>query len=71
MGVPSAIPFGKHHSDHHNFLGEEMKDPDLPVRLETEMSVNHKWYKFVFYGLISLFYATRPLIFKPDIKTRD
>ncbi len=34
MGVPSAISFGKFHSDHHNFLGEYGKDPDLPLMAE-------------------------------------
>ena len=31
MGVPSAISFGKFHADHHNFLNEHGKDPDLPL----------------------------------------
>jgi hypothetical protein len=22
MGFPSALSFGKHHADHHNYLGE-------------------------------------------------
>lgn len=33
MGVPTALSFGKYHSDHHNYLGEERKDPDLPLRV--------------------------------------
>jgi sphingolipid delta-4 desaturase len=32
MGIPSALSFGVYHSDHHNYLGEENKDPDLPTR---------------------------------------
>lgn len=31
IGIPSAISFGKYHADHHNFLNEYGKDPDLPL----------------------------------------
>lgn len=31
MGIPSALSFGRYHSDHHNFMGEVDKDPDLPT----------------------------------------
>lgn len=31
IGIPSALSFGKYHADHHNFMGEEGKDPDLPL----------------------------------------
>ena len=31
MGIPSAISFGRYHSDHHNFLNEIKRDPDLPL----------------------------------------
>lgn len=33
MGFPSALSFGKHHADHHNYLGEQGRDPDLPTRI--------------------------------------
>jgi sphingolipid delta-4 desaturase len=33
MGFPSALSFGKHHADHHNYLGEQLKDPDLPTKI--------------------------------------
>ena len=31
MGIPSAISFGIYHADHHNYLGQVNKDPDLPT----------------------------------------
>jgi sphingolipid delta-4 desaturase len=30
IAFPTAHSFGKYHADHHNFLNEEGKDPDLP-----------------------------------------
>lgn len=33
MGIPSALSFGKYHADHHNYLGEKGRDPDLPMRI--------------------------------------
>ena len=65
MGIPSALSFGRYHADHHNFLGEEMGDPDLPLRWETKLSHDHKWYKYVFYVVIEVFYALRPVFMKP------
>lgn len=29
-GIPSALSFGLYHADHHNFMGERERDPDLP-----------------------------------------
>ena len=62
MGFPSAISFGKYHDDHHAFLGEKNKDPDLPLEFESMMSKNVV-FKFLFMLLISVVYAFRPLIF--------
>ena len=67
MGIPSALSFGKHHSDHHNFLGEPMKDPDLPVKQESEASKN-PFYKLFFWVFLTIFYAFRPLIFSSNAK---
>jgi sphingolipid delta-4 desaturase len=61
MGVPSAISFGRYHSDHHNFLSELEKDPDLPLPWEARLSADKKWYKYVFYMLIEVFYGARPI----------
>jgi len=62
MGVPSAISFGKFHADHHNFLGEHGKDPDLPFMEESE-HIRKKFGKFIFFLTISIIYAFRPLLF--------
>lgn len=68
---PSALPFGKHHADHHNFLGEEGKDPDLPLKAESDMS-KRKGYKMFFWFFMVLFYAIRPVVFSKNAKpTRD
>lgn len=60
MGFPSALSFGKYHSDHHNYLGEAGRDPDLPMRLESQSSLFVP-FKFFFWSVLSLFYAFRPL----------
>lgn len=31
MALPSAMSFGRYHSEHHNFFSEENEDPDLPL----------------------------------------
>ena len=70
MGIPSALSFGIYHSDHHNYLGEENKDPDLPTRWE----VNHcesKFAKFMFFTLLSIIYALRPFILMHKKMTLD
>lgn len=64
MTLPSAISFGRYHSDHHNFLGEVNGDPDLPLSWESKMSSKFRWYKYVFYLVIELFYALRPVFMK-------
>jgi sphingolipid delta-4 desaturase len=71
MTIPSALSFGKYHSDHHNFLGEKNEDPDLPLLWESNMSAKFKWYKYVFYSIIELFYALRPVFMKNPTLTRD
>lgn len=62
MGIPSALSFGKYHADHHNYLGELGKDPDLPIKAESILS-KFVPFKFLFWSLISLFYAFRPMFF--------
>ncbi len=64
MALPSAISFGRYHSDHHNFLGEINGDPDLPLLWESKLSAQHKWYKYAFYLVIEVFYAMRPVFMK-------
>lgn len=61
MGIPSAIGFGIYHADHHNYLGEVDKDPDLPTRFEVGIFKNHVM-KLIFFLLLSPIYALRPFI---------
>ena len=68
MGLPSAMSFAKHHSDHHNFLGETNKDPDLPLKIESEASKKSFLYKLFFWVFLTAFYALRPLINSPNAK---
>ena len=69
MAIPSAISFGRYHSDHHNFLGELRGDPDLPLPWEAKISKEVKWYKYFFYIFIEVFYALRPIFMtNPSIR---
>jgi sphingolipid delta-4 desaturase len=61
MGIPSAISFGLYHSDHHNFMGEREKDPDLPTNFEIKIFDN-KILKALFFIFLSPIYALRPFI---------
>lgn len=64
MGFPSALSFGKYHADHHNFMGDKAKDPDLPVDQESLLSKS-VFYKFFFVLGISFVFVLRPMIFMP------
>lgn len=70
MGIPSALSFGIYHSDHHNYLGEENKDPDLPTRWEVKHCMG-KFAKFMFFMLLSFIYALRPFVFMHKRMTMD
>ena len=61
MGLPSALSFGRYHSDHHNFMGEVDKDPDLPTYFEIEKA-NSSLKKLIYFMLMSPIYALRPFI---------
>ena len=67
MGVPSSASFGKHHADHHNFMGDEHRDPDLPLKFESEASKN-PFFKIFFWIFLTLFYAVRPMYSSPNNK---
>ena len=44
-------------------------DPDLPLPWESKLSYDHPWYKFVFYSIIEVFYAMRPIFMhNPSIR---
>lgn len=70
QGVPSALPFGKYHADHHNYLGEEDKDPDLPTVAESKAS-KYIFFKWFFWGFMTLFYAFRPVFTMQRKITKD
>ena len=61
FGIPSAISFGKYHSDHHNYLGEEGKDPDLPTDFEVSIGKG-PIAKILFFIFLSPIYALRPFV---------
>jgi sphingolipid delta-4 desaturase len=70
MGLPSALGFGIYHSDHHNYLGEDGKDPDLPTMFEVR-NVKSTFAKCLFFLFLSLIYAFRPFIFMHKKMTVD
>ena len=67
MGVPSSASFGKHHADHHNFMGDEEKDPDLPLKEESKASKN-PLFKIFFWIFLTLFYSVRPMAYSSNKK---
>ncbi len=70
VGIPSALSFGIYHSDHHNYLGEENKDPDLPTRWEAKI-FESKFAKFMFFMLLTFIYAFRPFFYMHKRMTFD
>ena len=60
-GIPSAMSFGRHHADHHNFLNEMYKDTDLPLPFESKWSLDHWWYRYFYYSFLFLYYTLRPI----------
>ena len=37
IGVPASISFKKYHSDHHQYMGDHVKDQDIPHPIEAAM----------------------------------
>ena len=37
IGVPASVSFKKYHSDHHMFMGDHVKDQDIPHPIEAAM----------------------------------
>lgn len=62
VGIPSAISFGIYHSDHHNYLGEDKRDPDVPTQFEIDL-FRGKFGKFIFFTFQSIIYAFRPFVY--------
>ena len=63
IGIPSAMSFGKHHADHHNFLGEKSKDPDLPLDVEAQWIKKNPLNKLLFWFFLTIVYGARPMLF--------
>lgn len=61
MGISSAISFGRYHADHHNFMGEVDKDPDLPTLFEIQ-TANNRFMKILYFMFLSPIYGLRPFI---------
>ena len=61
MAIPTAMSFSRYHADHHNYMGEINNDPDLPLFWESKLSYDYPWYKYLFYAILELFYALRPI----------
>ena len=63
MGIPSAHSFALYHADHHNFMGERDKDPDLPSDFEVNF-FKGPILKLLFFIFLSPIYAIRPFVFQ-------
>lgn len=62
-GIPAAEGFLIYHADHHNFLGEQGLDTDLPSYIEAKLAKeNGRWIRVVFLFLFPLIYLVRPLV---------
>jgi sphingolipid delta-4 desaturase len=62
--LPSAIGFGRYHRDHHTYLGDAIKDPDIPTLFEVRMM--RSWVSRLFYVLfMPFFYGLRPYVKAP------
>lgn len=70
VGIPSAISFGRYHSDHHNFFSEYGKDYDLPTMAEVR-SFKSTIGKFFFFFFLTPIYALRPFLFMHKKMTLD
>ncbi|CAK88952.1 unnamed protein product (macronuclear) [Paramecium tetraurelia] len=69
QGVPSAITFGRYHSDHHTFMNLPDLDPDLPSQWEID-HVKGPLLKFLFMLFLPLFYSLRPMFIRPLVPNK-
>ncbi|SCU67665.1 fatty acid desaturase, putative [Trypanosoma equiperdum] len=67
--LPYAMGFKSHHRDHHNYLGWERVDPDLPTALEGKLLSSYIG-KFFFVTFQVFFYALRPTLVRKMKITR-
>ncbi len=64
-GIPSAIAFGKHHADHHRFLGVKGYDPDIATDQEVAF-IERSWIRKLLFGVFLFVpYGLRPVIVHP------
>jgi len=64
VGIPASISFKKYHSEHHQFMGDHVKDQDIPHPFEAAM-FNRTATKILWLILNPAFYALRPVIAYP------
>jgi sphingolipid delta-4 desaturase len=58
-GIPTAMAFGKFHSDHHSFLGRTDKDADIPCSIELKF-FNNRCRKILHVISMLIWYVVRP-----------
>jgi sphingolipid delta-4 desaturase len=59
IGVPMAISFKKYHLDHHYYMGDSIKDVDIPTDIETHI-FKGRFGKFMFLVCNPILYGLRP-----------
>ena len=64
LGLPMSITFRKYHLDHHRYLGDDVLDVDLPLKIEGILFRN-SFLKIIWLFLNPLFYTLRPLAINP------
>ncbi|XP_071079021.1 sphingolipid delta(4)-desaturase DES1-like [Haliotis cracherodii] len=64
IGIPMSISFKKYHLEHHKYQGDDMRDVDIPCKLEGQFFTN-TMTKFIWVLLQPWFYALRPLFVYP------
>ena len=62
--IPSAIGFGRYHRDHHSYLGDSIKDPDIPTVFEINL-LQTKLTRLFYILFMPLFYGLRPYFKAP------
>ena len=65
LGIPAAIGFEKYHLAHHRFMGDRIKDVDIPLMAEV-VFFNSRIKKCVWLLIQPLTYTLRPMIKWPQ-----
>ena len=69
MVVPLSVTYKKYHSDHHRYLGEEERDVDIPLQLESKL-FRHWSTKMLWLLLHPAIHGLRPYIKNPQPATK-